>query len=353
MNEVLEKYYKEGWLIKQTHPTLPLTIWNYSPNTQYEGKWDDITLMCRGLVTDSEGNIVAKPFPKFFNYEELIGNKWVESKIPNEPFEVYEKMDGSLIIVFWYDGCWVIASRGSFTSDQAIGASKVFFDKLDNNFSIGITYIFEFTAPWNRIVVDYGKEDNLTLLAAIRTEDGTEATYEQLQMIAKGANCDVVKRYDGIGDYSVLKGMIADNAEGFVIRFESGIRMKIKGEEYLRLHRIMTNLSSTAVWEIVSNGENIEDLIKDVPDEFYNKIKMYVNELKYGYYQYYNQLGKTYDYFRFGKYGDIEIEPTKKEFAEFIEDKPPVVKSILFAMWDGKDYDKIIWKALKPKFEKL
>jgi len=25
----------------------------------------------------------------------------------------------------------------------------------------------------------------------------------------------------------------------------------------------------------------------------------------------------------------------------------------MFAMWDGKDYDKIIWKALKPEFKKL
>jgi RNA ligase len=129
--------------------------------------------------------------------------------------------------------------------------------------------------------------------------------------------------------------------------------MKIKGEEYLRLHKIMTNLSTTAVWEILSSGGNIDDILKDVPDEFYKKIKSYVSTLNYGYYQYYNQLGKAYDYFRFGKYGDKEVEPTKKEFAEYIKDKHPIAKSIMFAMWDGKDYDKIIWKALKPEYKKL
>jgi RNA ligase len=163
----------------------------------------------------------------------------------------------------------------------------------------------------------------------------------------------VVKKYDGIRDYSELKSKIDNNAEGFVVRFSNGDRMKIKGEEYLRLHKVMTNLSTTAVWDVLSNGGNMDDLLKDVPDEFYKKIKSYVNTLNYGYYQYWNQLGKTYDYFRFGKYGDKEVEPTKKEFAEHIKNHHPIAKSIMFAMWDGKDYDKIIWKALKPEYKKL
>ncbi len=351
MNEALEKYYKEGWLIKQTHPTLPLTIWNYSPNTQYEGKWDDVTLMCRGLVTDSEGDIIAKPFPKFFNYEELIGNKWVESKIPNEPFEVYEKMDGSLGICFHYEGEWHMATRGSFTSEQAIKGRELLENyNYKNGLISGYTYLFEIIYPENRIVVDYGGVEKLVVLGAYNTETGEEVSVDE--MVNEGF--EVVMKYKTWGeDWNTLKKEISKDKEGYVIRFSGGMRMKIKGDEYVRLHRIMTNLSSTAVWEIVSNGESIEDLIKDVPDEFYKKIKTYVGELKYNHYQYYNQLGKLHDYFRYGKYNDIEVEPTKKQFAEYIKDKPAVVKSILFAMWDGKDYDKIIWKALKPKFEKL
>ena len=61
---------------------------------------------------------------------------------PTSEFDVYEKMDGSLIIIFWYDGGWVVASRGSFTSEQAVAAKRIFFDELDHNFSIGITYLF-------------------------------------------------------------------------------------------------------------------------------------------------------------------------------------------------------------------
>ena len=341
MLEKLQKYYEDGWLIKQTHPTLPLTIWNYSQTTQYEGKWDEITLHCRGLVTDDMGNVVARPFKKFFNMEE-------GKHTPTEEFDVYEKMDGSLIIVFWYDGGWVVASRGSFISDQAIGASKIFFEELDHNFSIGITYLFEFTAPWNRIVVDYGEKPNLTLLGAIRTDDETEATWEQLKMIGDGANCDVVKKYNGISDYSTLKGMIDDNAEGFVIRFSNGDRMKIKGVEYLRLHKIMTEVSTKSVWEILSNSGSMEDLLKDVPDEFYTKIKEYENELV----GQFNILKREYEYI-FMTFQALGLRDggKRKEFAEqALKVKHP---SILFAMLDGRDVEPIIWKIIQPEFKKL
>jgi T4 RnlA family RNA ligase len=335
MLEILNKYYEDGWLIKQTHPTLPLTIWNYSQNTQYESKWDEITLQCRGLVTDTDGNVIARPFKKFFNMEE-------GKHTPTSEFDVYEKMDGSLIIVFWYEGGWVVASRGSFSSDQAVAASKIFFDKLDHNFSIGITYLFEFTANWNRIVVDYGDVDNLTLLGAIRTDDETEATYEQLEMIASGANCDVVKRYDGIKDYSTLKGIIKDNQEGFVIRFSNGDRMKIKGDEYVRLHRIMTEVSTKSVWEVLSNGDNMEGLLKDVPDEFYDKIKEYETELRTNY----NKI-ETICINRFNELKHLQ----KKEYAE--EVKWHKYSSVLFSMYNGKPIPPTIWKLIKPEFKKL
>ena len=85
--KVLEEYIDKGLVVKQNHPTLPLSIYNYSRTTQYDGMWDDITLNCRGLVLDNEGNVIAKPFPKFFNYEEHK-----PEDIPNENFVVYEKI---------------------------------------------------------------------------------------------------------------------------------------------------------------------------------------------------------------------------------------------------------------------
>jgi len=343
MLELLNKYHNDGLLYKQTHPTLPLTIWNYTEKVQYEGLWDEVTLMCRGLVTDSEGTIIARPFKKFFNMEE-------GKHTPTSEFEVYEKMDGSLGIFFYYEGNPVFATRGSFTSDQAIKGREI-LNKYNWQYGTyeGYTYLFEIIYPENRVVVNYNGLEELIVLGVIETSTGKECKYSEME----NEGFVLVKKYDGIKNYSTLKSLISNDAEGFVVRFSNGDRMKIKGEEYLRLHKIMTNLSTTAIWELVSNGGNIDDILKDVPDEFYKKVKMYVSSLNYGYYQYWNQLGKTYDYFRFGKYGDIEVEPTKKQFAEHIKDHHPIAKSIMFAMWDDKDYDKIIWKALKPKFEKL
>jgi RNA ligase len=130
--------------------------------------------------------------------------------------------------------------------------------------------------------------------------------------------------------------------------------MKIKGEEYIRLHRIMTNISTTGIWEMLLNGDNVNELLKDVPDEFYQKIKNYANELKYAHYQISEQCGKSHYYFRYGKYTDREVEPTKKEYAEHVmKHSHPNLRSVMFAMWDGKPYDKIIWNILKPEFKKL
>ena len=113
MVEKFNKYLNDGYLMKQVHPTKDLTIWNYTRKAQYEDYWDDITLMCRGLVTNSKGEIVSRCFPKFFNWEQL---KSINYNIPNEPFTITDKMDGQYIGLFYYDNEWIINSRASFAS---------------------------------------------------------------------------------------------------------------------------------------------------------------------------------------------------------------------------------------------
>jgi RNA ligase len=345
----LNKYHNDGLLYKQTHPTLPLTIWNYTPAVQYGEKWDDVTLQCRGLVTGTEGNVVARPFKKFFNLEE---NKHT----PTSDFEVFDKMDGSLGIMFKYNGEMVCATRGSFTSDQSKWMTE-FAQKYNYQDIIveGFTYLFEIIYPENRIVVNYDGQEKLVLLGIINTETGEEVPYNDLMFLKKlYEGFDVVKKYDGVRDYSELKGKVEQNSEGFVVRFSNGDRMKIKGEEYLRLHKIMTNVSTTGVWELLSNGGDINEFLKDVPDEFYKKVKDYADLLKYGFYRVSEDCGKSHDYFRYGKYNDREIEPTKKQFAEHVMNYGhPPYRAVMFAMWDGKPYDKLIWNVFKPEFKKL
>ena len=341
MLEKLNKYYEDGLLYKQVHPSLPLTIWNYTEKVQYENLWDEVTLMCRGLVTDNEGDIVATPFQKFFNIEE---GKFE----PTEKFEVYEKMDGSLGIVFWYEGQWVVATRGSFTSDQAIKAREILRKYNTDIMFRHLTFCFEIIYPENRIVLDYGDDEKLVLLGTFN-KDGKEVDSE----IWSQWGFDVVKKYDGIKDFRELKSMIKDNQEGFVVKFSNGNRIKVKGLEYLRLHNIMTNVTTTGIWEYLKNGEDVMELLKDVPDEFYKKIKSYVQDLKYGYFQISERAGKLHDGFRYGKYNDVDPEPTKKEFAEFVSKQEKVLQPVMFAMWDKKEYNEIIWNIIKPTFKKL
>ena len=338
---LLEEYYEEGWLIKQTHPTLPLTIWNYSQKTQYEGKWDEITLRCRGLVTDDEGNIVARPFKKFFNIEEAKHNATKE-------FDVYEKMDGSLGIFFYFKGEPVFASRGSFTSEQAIKGTEL-LDKYnwERGTYEGYTYMFEILYPENRIVVDYGEEEKLVVLGVINTTTGEDCKFDEME--SEGFN--IVKKYHTIKNYEHLKSLNWENKEGFVVKFENGDRCKIKFEDYLRLHKIMTEISTKSVWECLSKGDDIYEMLKDVPDEFFKGIDGYIHELT----NQYITLEREYNWI-FRKLENVYFIAHKKEYnrADFAQHaKKYKYPQILFKMLDDKDTSDTIWRVIKPEYKRL
>jgi RNA ligase len=336
MIEILNKYYDDGLLMKQTHPTLPLTIWNYTPKVQYESLWDDITIMCRGLVTDDGGNIVARPFRKFFNLEE---NKHT----PTKEFDVYTKLDGSLGILFNYNNEWVLATRGSFTSDQAIKGREILTKYNLNYLNKDNTYLFEIIYPNNIIVVRYDMEE-LVLLGTINTQTGEE--YDIHNQDYSHSGFTIVEKHNGITDYNTLKKLIKDNEEGYVVKFSNGDRLKIKGEEYLRLHKIMTNVSTTSIWELLSNGGSLDVILSDVPDEFYTKIKDYETQLI----DHFNIIKREYEWI-FKIITRVESGENRAIFAQYA--KRYKYPSLLFSLLDGKDITKSIWKILKPKFEKL
>lgn len=349
--ELLKQYEDKGLVTKQNHPSLPLSIYNYSRGVQYEKLWDPITLDCRGLILDNDGRVVGKSFPKFFNYEELVGNKWEPSSLPEEDFEVYEKMDGSLGIVFHYEGVWHLASKGSFTSEQAIkGRELLERYSYREIFVPGHTYLCEIIYPSNRIVVDYGDSEGLVFLGIYENETCKEISIEEIA----NEGFELVKRYDGIKDFEELKSLIKGNQEGFVIRYKNGMRLKIKGEEYVRLHRILTGFSNVDIWEYMKDGRDLAELLDRVPDEFDKWVREQVSSFRYGRASISNHCGKIVDYFKWGKYGDKEVMPTKKEFVEHLEacGTEAHYRPIMYAMWDGKPYEHIIWKLMKPKYQK-
>lgn len=332
----LEKYYQDGLLLKQTHPSYDLTIWNYSPKVQYDRLWDDVTIQCRGLVTNSKGEIVARPFKKFFNYEE-----YKPEDIPNEDFVVYEKLDGSLGILFNYQDEWILATRGSFTSPQAIKGKEILSKHDISALRKDNTLLFEIIYPENRIVVDYGNEEKLVALGGIHTETGDELSFAALSYLQE-AGFEIVTVYKTWGEgYDLLKEEISKDKEGYVIRFKNGFRMKIKGEEYKRLHRILTNVSNRDIWEYLKDGKPFDEILDKVPDEFYDWVKKTQDELML---KFTEIKVKVEEEFR--------VLVDKKEYAEKIKDNP--YKSILFKRLDSysQQLNNMIWDMIYPNYSK-
>lgn len=252
------------------HPEADLFIYNYTASAQFDGVWNEATLQCRGLILDKRGDVVARPFPKFYNLGEEP-----DQILPREPYEVYEKMDGSLGVLYWIGDDPYVATRGSFTSAQALRATEILHSKYRDaiaKLDRSLTYLFEIIYPENRIVVDYGDEANLTLLAIIDNETGVDQPLQEIGF-------PLVEQHDVNINIDDLYQLEQDNREGFVIKFRSGFRVKIKFSEYLRIHKIVTGLSTLSVWEALSQGQQLVDILKDVPDEYYQWITDVESEL--------------------------------------------------------------------------
>lgn len=334
-NKLLKKRVEERLVSVQKHSKADLFIYNYTAKVQYDKLWDEITLQTRGLILDAEMNIVAKPFGKFFNIEEHP-----ESDIPMLPFDVFEKLDGSLGILYWVDGKPFIATRGSFESDQALHATQILYSKYGHLFNViseDKTYLFEIIYPENRIVVNYGELDDLFLLTIIDNKTGCESI--------ENIGFPMVKRYDGINSISELKSLEETNKEGFVVKFKNGFRVKMKFAEYVRLHRIITGVSNIAIWEYLRDEKPFDELLEKVPDEFYDWLTNTKNDIVAKYNEIYT---KSYHAFH-----DLYMfHNDKKKFAIKVLSDYKEISSILFNIYNNKSIEPIIWKMIRPKYSK-
>lgn len=326
--EKLWDYHSRKLLTVKEHKDYPLLIWNYSLDVQYGRLWDDVTLMCRGLITDTDGNVIAKPFSKFFNVEEKMHNA-------TDEFEIYEKMDGSLGIVFHYDNKWHVATRGSFESEQAIRAMEMLEQNIVADLDTSLTYCVEIIYPENRIVVDYLGKEFLSYLSSFRVSDGAEVYHPVFY--------EKALRYN-FKDYTKIQSLNTKNQEGFVVVFSNGERCKIKFEDYLRLHKIVTETSSVHVWEMMKDGKELKSMLENVPDEFYDWVKSVINELESKFFDIKTKYTEYYNILRVCNY-------ERSKFAEIAKNKE--YPQLLFGLLDGKDIEPMIWKIIKPKKEKV
>ena len=327
----------------QKHPTLDLLIFNYNQHCQFERKWDEYTLMARGLITDLEGNIVSRPFRKFFNWGEY--NVDVKIMVRDNPI-IYQKFDGSLGIQYYDGDVPRIATRGSFSSDQALWASGWMitsgFRKSD--FLDGKTYLWEIIYPENRIVVNYGDRAELVLLAVVDTETGQEDPSYFVESEGERLKVAFAKHLVYEKMEEVISNVPKDE-EGYVFHWPLyGYRLKVKGEEYVRLHRLLTQISSKSIWELLKNNQSFDELLEKVPDEFFDWVTETRDGLIHKYVERLEEARKALS--------NVGDDWTRKNKALFIVDQKAELRPVMFALIDHKDPWVIIWRQLKPKFEK-
>lgn len=328
--QLLQQMIAQDYIKVNKHPNAELYIYNYTQYAQFERVWNEVTLACRGLILNDTNEIIARPFPKFFNLGEPEAQE-----LPATSFQVFDKLDGSLGILYWLDNKPFIASRGSFSSEQSEKANGLLYQKyaevipyLNPNF----TYLFEIIYPENRVVVDYGDDEKLVLILIIETKTGIEIPLEDIGF-------PLVKEYTNFSKIEELTQQQWENHEGFVIRFENGFRVKVKFEEYVRLHRILTQFSTVDIWECLSGEQSLHALLENVPDEFFDWVKKVESDLKMQF-QAIEEDCKKY----------FKVLETRKETAMYFLSHPH--KDVLFNMLDERDYAKTIWRKIKPKFEK-
>jgi RNA ligase len=259
----------EKYIRTRRHPTEPYTIANYTEKAQYDRVWNTATRTCRGLIFDDDGKIIARPFAKFFNLGDPESGLDLEA-VRNlfRHFKVYEKADGSLgILNQLTDGSWAIATRGSFESQQAVWATE-HLNQHHTEFQPepGLTYLFEIIYPENRVVVDYKGKEMLVALAAIDNKSGR--VVPDVHKLWTGPIVEEYQIEDGLEELIIME---RPNKEGFVLHDPaSDLRLKIKHAEYVRLHRLITGMSSRSIWDLLATGTDLRQVISSVPEEMQN-----------------------------------------------------------------------------------
>lgn len=363
-----------------------LRILNYAADVQYEGDWTEATRVARGLILDEDDNVVARPFPKFFNFgQPEVG------ELPEKAFDVWDKADGSLGIAYRHPrtGQVKIATRGSLKSEQAQWATDWWQTHCRHiDIPTGVTPLFEIIYPGNRIVVNYGDRAELVLLAVIDNRSGADAGGELADpREVLGWDGAVVERH---GRYATIEELVEEvqtddtrtNFEGYVVRYAGdgrrpNLRVKIKYPQYVAMHRLMMHLDSRRVWELaavdaaakaglgaVEIGKSLHMHIPEVEvllASGSDVIANYRRELPDELYDWFDQTAET---FRQAIDGTVpryeaEIARIRRAAREGGWDRRRVAeeiqasnydKGILFALWDEKPgWQTRLWNQIRPQ----
>ena len=340
----------EAGMVKATpHPSGRLTIFNYTQRAQYTPElWNHVTDLCRGLIVDTENNLVARAFQKFWNLDDQRHPETLTANLPITQPLLTRKLDGSLGVGYQLDGKWYVATRGAFVSDQAVWASAWLARNSPSIWPEGFTPLFEIVYPENQIVVRY-ETSGLILLALVRIETGEELPYAELVSWSERNNIRAVESFD-----RPLAECVAEdvrNEEGYVASWPrpgaTPLRVKIKYANYVRLHRLLTQTNAVTVWEMLRDSLDIAALTMDVPADFRTWIDASRTRFTGAFAAIEDSARAAMaEYTGSTNASDPEA---KKAFALWVQANHLSLAPILFAMISGKDYSPTIWKSIRPR----
>jgi RNA ligase len=308
-----------------------LVLLNYTARAQFAGRWNWFERVCRGLILDrATGEVVARPFDKFFNWGE--GGHATDAPL----VEATEKVDGSLGILYRHRGQYRIATRGSFASEQALWATghlrRFDLDGLPEQF----TLLFEIVYPDNRVVVDYGGREDLVLVGVHSRFGGDDLFYPAVERAARqfGFSLPQTYRIASADEALRLAQSLESNREGWVLRFADGQRFKVKGQAYLEIHRLISGLSFNRVLEAMAQGV-LEEWLGNIPDEFTSEVEGWRREIEERVQAANRRVALAF--------ADAP-RGSRKEFALWVQANHPADAPYLFALLDGRDVTPMIFK---------
>jgi len=282
--------------INQHNNLILIRYGSYAKNAQGEepvlfqdGFWDLFDCFyreCRSIVIDVENdNIVLCPFKKFHNLNEIEENSLdnIQKMISNaKSIEISEKLDGSMQSFTWYN-CEVLGS-GSQGLDKEqswrledgynmIKSQKNYMQMLKD--CAHFTFIFEYISLKDAHVVQYNKAQEGMYLIGIRNKvTGDQFSYEITKEFADFYNVLTVKTFDKTLDEVMgeLDKYKSNEAEGYVLNID-GHMLKIKFNDYVSIHRILSKISSVNLIIKHIADDTFDDLISKVPDAYRERVK--------------------------------------------------------------------------------
>jgi RNA ligase len=263
------------------------TVINYL--LTYSDTFDsDIKRECRGLIFDKSGNIISRPYHKFFNLGEKLDTKIENINFMNNHI-ILEKLDGSMVRPLLINDEFVLATKMG-TTDVAKQADN-FIQNKSNYYDFfvfcqinNLTPIFEWCSNQQKIVLDY--EDQLILTAIRHLHGGEYVSYDKMKQYANEHELPVV----GVLDKNVIDIKDDIDCEGIVVRFDNGNMIKVKTEWYTFRHNAKESVQYEKNILKMIFDNTIDDVVPFLSDEDANKILKYQTEVLHNIFVYVTHL---------------------------------------------------------------